>query len=146
MSDPASIESLTLTRAVVAGTYNIPFTGSFQTSIPLQPGVYNVNLARIGDAPAEAKAAQATTLPAFDPRHANIFTVAALGINWGQILVWMETYGIPMLLQALAILLSGYSLDGVSVPVIVAWISAALVALASGQPIPPFPALAAKGA
>lgn len=71
-------------------------------------------------------------------KFACVHSVLASGINIAQILVWIEQYGLPLLLQVLPLIVPflGHTPTGM----VVAWIAAALQALKDGQPLPPLPA------
>ncbi len=61
-----------------------------------------------------------------------------LGLPPGTILKWITTYGLPIVLQLLPVLLGG-GFSGLSAATIIAWAVAALAALKAGQPMPPLP-------
>jgi hypothetical protein len=69
--------------------------------------------------------------------HSHIFAAAGIGISWANILTWIETYGFSLLIQVLDSILP--NIGGLTLTQIISWIEAALVALASGGTLPPFP-------
>jgi hypothetical protein len=70
--------------------------------------------------------------------HALIHALAGHGIPWSQILLWLEQYGFPLVLQIIAMIPAG-KINGLTVSQIIAWVSAALAAAQGKQPIPPLP-------
>lgn len=61
-----------------------------------------------------------------------------LGIDFGQLLQWLMTYGLPLLMQVLA-LFGGGKAKGLTVQQITDFINAALAAMKAGKPVPPMP-------
>ena len=61
------------------------------------------------------------------------------GIPWAVILQWLAQYALPIVLQVLEVILPLILSGKVSVADGIKWAESALVALASGQPMPALP-------
>jgi hypothetical protein len=77
-------------------------------------------------------------LTATKPDHQAIVQTAQ-AIPWPQILAWLETYGFTMVIQVFQLVLPLLSGKKIDVAKIIQWVQDALVALASGLPMPPLP-------
>jgi hypothetical protein len=147
---PAQTFSITIPSQVV----NIPL-GHGQVTIPGQTVTGTMSLSKkavpffpVSASGGDCAAAQAMSLskkavPFFPggKSASSVYRATATGISFAQILAWIETYGLPLLLQVLPIIFDVIDggLTGLTSQQIVTWVTEALAALAANQPLPPFP-------